>query len=94
MARRAAVAPRRERQIAALRAPIRDAELEARLTEMREIGGRSGRDRARSEIALRDCVPSTWQSRYREELEALDADPYGVQFQRIIQSDSHAQAIR
>ncbi len=35
-------------------------------------------------------ISSTCQARYREELEALDADPHGTQFQRILQTDSHA----
>jgi len=33
------------------------------------------------------------QTRYRDELEAMDADPYGLQFQAMLQADSHVDRL-
>lgn len=34
------------------------------------------------------------QRRYREELEASESDPYGLQFQALLQTNSHADRLR
>lgn len=41
---------------------------------------------------LRNEIQSI-QRRYREELEAMESDPYGLQFQALLQSDSHVERI-
>ena len=33
------------------------------------------------------------QRRYREELEAMESDPYGLQFQALLQAPSHAERL-
>jgi len=49
----------------------------------------------RGEIRLEDLPPPLLQeikgiqSRYKDELEAMDSDPYGLQFQLMLQADSH-----
>ena len=42
--------------------------------------------------ALRNEIESI-QRRYREELEVMESDPYGLQFQALLQSDSHAERL-
>lgn len=50
---------------------------------------------ARGEIRLEDLPPPLVQeikgiqSRYKDELEAMDADPYGLQFQALLQAEDH-----
>ena len=41
---------------------------------------------------LRNEITSI-QRRYREELEAMEADPYGLQFQALLQAESHAERL-
>lgn len=41
---------------------------------------------------LRNEIQSI-QRRYREELEAMESDPYGLQFQALLQSPSHAERL-
>ena len=41
---------------------------------------------------LRNEITSI-QRRYREELEAMESDPYGLQFQALLQSDAHTARI-
>ena len=43
-------------------------------------------------VDLRNEISSI-QRRYKGELEAMEADPYGLQFQALLQSDSHAERI-
>lgn len=55
---------------------------------------------ARGEIRLEDLPAPlvneirSIQNRYREELDAMDADPYGQQFQRMVQTDSHSERLQ
>jgi len=54
---------------------------------------------SKGEIRLEDLPPEllqtirNTQSRYREELEALDADPASASFQRLLQSSSHRERL-
>jgi len=54
----------------------------------------------RGEIRLEDLPPpllqeiKAIQSRYRDELDAMDADPHGLQFQAMLQADSHIDRLR
>jgi len=41
---------------------------------------------------LRNEITSI-QRRYREELEAMESDPYGLQFQALLQSNSHSERL-
>ena len=41
---------------------------------------------------LRNEITSI-QRRYREELEAMEADPYGLQFQALLQTNSHVERL-
>ena len=34
------------------------------------------------------------QRRFREELDSSESDPYGLQFQALVQSDSHEQRLQ
>jgi len=53
----------------------------------------------RGEIRLDDLPPPLLQEikgiqrRYQDELEAMDADPYGLQFQALLQADSHVERL-
>ena len=54
---------------------------------------------SRGEIRLEDLpeelandIRST-QRRYREELDAMESDPYGLQFQLMLQADSHVERL-
>jgi len=53
----------------------------------------------RGEIRLEDLPPPLLQEikgiqlRYRDELEAMDADPHGLQFQAMLQADSHVERL-
>ena len=59
----------------------------------------SGKVNSRGEMRLEDLPVdlrneiSSIQRRYKGELEAMEADPYGLQFQALLQSDSHAERI-
>lgn len=59
----------------------------------------SGKVNSRGEMRLEDLPLElrneiqSIQRRYKEELEAMEADPYGLQFQALLQSDSHVERI-
>jgi len=54
---------------------------------------------ARGEMRLEDLPEplrneiQSIQRRYKEELEAMEADPYGLQFQALLQAESHAERL-
>ena len=59
----------------------------------------SERVNARGEMRLEDLPEElateirAIQRRYREELEASESDPYGLQFQALLQTNSHKQRL-
>jgi len=54
---------------------------------------------SRGEVRMEDLPPPLLaqirgiQERYRDELEAMESDPYGLNFQSILQSHSHAERL-
>jgi len=54
---------------------------------------------SRGEIRLEDLPApllqeiKSIQARYREELDTMESDPYGLQFQALLQADSHAERL-
>ena len=59
----------------------------------------SGKVNSRGEMRMEDLPADlrqeiqTIQRRYREELEAMEADPYGLQFQALLQTNSHVERL-